>query len=307
MYNVSMNLQRKGARVNIFTSTLILLKPGIILSVGFTGFTGMVLANRGIPSLELLLIGLVSLLLSAAGAAILNNLLDRRIDTHMNRLSKRVEALQVVGEKTALTFAIIFILTSLFLSFRFINTLNGILTLVAILSYTVFYTLYLKRSSPYGTIIGGLPGALPVLIGYSVVNPGIGIDGIILFLFMILWQPPHFWAIAQKYKDDYKKAGIPVMPVVLGTRYTNIFMVLYSISLLPLSLSLWFFKYCSSYYAIAVIIFGVYFEYVMIQSALTNSNYGKAFGVSILYMLAVMASLVIDISLQNGIFKLYAL
>lgn len=307
MYNVSMNLQRKDAGVNIFTSTLILLKPGIILSVGFTGFTGMVLANRGIPSLELLLIGLASLLLSAAGAAILNNLLDRCIDTHMNRLSKRVEALQVVGEKTALTLAIIFILTSLFLSFSFINTLNGILTLVAILSYTVLYTLYLKRSSPYGTIIGGLPGALPVLIGYSVVNPGIGIDGIILFLFMILWQPPHFWAIAQKYKDDYKKAGIPVMPVVLGTRYTNIFMVLYSISLLPLSLSLWFFKYCSSYYAIAVIIFGVYFEYVMIQSALTNSNYGKAFGVSILYMLAVMASLVIDISLQNSIFKLYAL
>ena len=127
-----MNLQRKGTGVNIFTSTLILLKPGIILSVGFTGFTGMVLANRGIPSLELLLIGLASLLLSAAGAAILNNLLDRRIDTHMNRLSKRVEALQIVGGKTALTLAIIFILTSLFLSFRFINTLNGILTLVAI-------------------------------------------------------------------------------------------------------------------------------------------------------------------------------
>jgi len=153
---------------------------------------------------------------------------------------------------------------ALFISVYFINIINALLILLAILSYTVLYTLYLKRSSPYGTILGGLPGALPVLIGYSAIDPGLGIGAWILFIFMILWQPPHFWALAQMYKDDYKKANIPVMPVVFGSNYTNIFILLYSISLIPLSLSLWFFGICSEYYAILVLIVGIYFQYVML-------------------------------------------
>ncbi|MGH7791950.1 MAG: protoheme IX farnesyltransferase, partial [Thermodesulfobacteriota bacterium] len=255
---------------------------------------------RGIPSLDLTAFTISSLLLSAAGAAILNNILDKEVDIFMERLTKRVEALEVVGEKTALLIALTFITVSLFTSFYFLNIVNAILIISAILSYTLLYTLYLKRSSPYGTILGGIPGALPVLIGYSAIKPAIGMDGLILFLFMILWQPPHFWALAQKYKDDYKKAGVPVMPVVLGAKYTNILMLIYSLSLLPLSLSLWFFGYCSSYYAISVIVAVIYFEYAFIRSAIKTSEYGKAFGVSILYMLVVMASLVIDVSLNSG-------
>ncbi len=284
----------------IVSSTVLLLKPRIILSVGFTGFAGMVLAKGGIPSSDLTVFAISSLLLSASGAAILNNILDRNVDIFMERLTKRVEALEIVGEKAALLIASLFILVSLFVSFYFLNIVNAVLIISAILSYTLLYTLYLKRTSPYGTILGGLPGALPVLIGYSAVNPRIEIDGLILFLFMILWQPPHFWALAQKYKDDYKRAGVPVMPVVFGSKYTNIITLIYSLSLLPLSLSLWFFGYCSTYYAISVIIVGIYFEYAVIRSVVKNSEYGKAFGVSILYMLVLMASLVIDVSLNSG-------
>jgi protoheme IX farnesyltransferase len=290
---------KERAAGKILVSTILLSKPRIILSVAFTGFTGMVLAYRGVPPSDLILFCVSSLLFSAAGAAILNNLLDKQVDVLMERLTKRVEALKVVGERLALIISLSLIAVSLFISFYFINPLNGVLIISAILSYTFLYTLYLKRSSPYGTILGGLPGALPVLIGYSAINPRIGVGGIILFLFMILWQPPHFWALAQKYKEDYKRAGVPVMPVALGTKYTNIFILLYSLSLFPLSLSLWFFGYCSEYYATVAIIFGLYFEYIMIQSALKNSNYGKAFGTSILYMLVIMASLVIDISLNS--------
>ncbi len=284
----------------ILVSTLLLLKPRIILSVAFTGFAGMVLAQKGIPPLVLILLGVISLLLSAAGAAILNNIFDKQIDVLMKRLGRRVEALNVVGERTAFIIALLLIAISLFISFYFLNVVNGVLIIAAILSYTFLYTLYLKRSSPYGTIPGGIPGALPVLIGYSAIKPGLGIDGIILFLIMILWQPPHFWALAQMYKNDYKNAGVPVMPVALGEKYTNIFMLLYSLSLFPLSLSLWFLGYCSSFYAVMAIVTGVYFEYVMIRSVITNSNYGKAFGVSILYILVIMASLIIDISLGSG-------
>ena len=291
--------QVNRAPAKIVVSTILLSKPGIIVSVAFTGFAGMVLAARGIPSPGLIFTAVISLLLSAAGSAILNNVLDKQIDILMSRLSKRVDALEVVGEKTAVIISLVFIAVSLFISFYYLNVVNAALIIAAILSYTLLYTLYLKRSSPFGTILGGLPGALPILIGYSAVNPGIGIDGLILFVFMMLWQPPHFWALAQKYKLDYAKAGVPVMPVALGTKFTNIMIVLYSIALLPLSLSLWILGYCSAYYAIFAVISGLYFEYVIIKSALTNSDYGKAFGASILYMLIIMASLILDLAFHS--------
>ncbi len=284
----------------IVVSTILLSKPGIILSVAFTGVAGMVLANRGIPPLGLTLLTVVALLLSAAGSAILNNVLDKQIDTLMSRLSKRVDALEVVGEKTATLISLVFIAVSLFISFYYLNAVNGALIIAAILSYTLLYTLYLKRSSPYGTILGGLPGALPVLVGYTAVNSHIGVDGIILFVFMMLWQPPHFWALAQKYKLDYKRAGVPVMPVALGSKFTNVMILLYSIALLPLSLSLWILHYCSDYYAVFAIISGLYFEYVMIRSAVKNTDYGKAFGTSIIYMLIIMVSLILDLSLRSA-------
>ena len=253
----------------------------------------MVLANRGIPGGGLIFYTLISLFLSAGGAAILNNVLDKELDVLMDRLGKRVEAMKTVGDKQALVISIVLMVLALFISVYFINIVNALLIILAILSYTVLYTLYLKRSSPYGTIIGGIPGALPVLIGYSAIQPSLGIGAWILFVFMILWQPPHFWALAQKYKDDYKKANIPVMPVVFGQNYTNIFILLYSISLIPLSLSLWFFGICSEYFAILVLIVGIYFQYVMIRIVLSKSNYGKAFGVSILYMLLFMLILIL--------------
>ncbi len=114
---------------------------------------------------------------------------------------------------------------------------------------------------------------------------------------MMLWQPPHFWALAQKYKLDYKKAGVPVMPVALGAKFTNVMILIYSVSLLPLSLSFWFLGYTSAYFAILAIIFGGYFEYTIIRSTITNSGYGRAFATSIFYMLAIMAALILDLSL----------
>jgi protoheme IX farnesyltransferase len=293
--NTIENIDRAPAKIVV--STILLSKPGIILSVAFTGFAGMVLANRGLTPLRLTVEALLALLLSAAGSAILNNVLDKQLDVLMSRLSKRVDALEVVGERTAVVVSLVFIAVSLIISFYYLNFVNAVLIIAAILSYTLLYTLYLKRSSPYGTILGGIPGALPILVGYSAVNPQIGIDGLILFVFMMLWQPPHFWALAQKYKLDYKKAGVPVMPVAMGTKFTNVMILLYSVALLPLSLSLWFLNYCSYYYAVFAIISGLYFEYVMIRSALKNRGYGKAFATSIVYMLVIMASLILDLTL----------
>ncbi len=279
----------------IAVSTLILSKPRIIISVALTAFVGMVVAKKDLPPFYTMLWGTVSVLLSASGSAILNNVLDRNIDDKMSRLYERVEALDKLGKRNAVIISLLFIVASIVISFLFLNPINAFLIMVAILSYTFLYTLFLKRTSPFGTILGGIPGALPVLIGYSAAEPKIEIDGLILFAFMILWQPPHFWALAQKYKKDYKQAGIPVLPVVFGTQYTNIFILLYSLALIPLSLTLSLIGITSAYFAIFSLLAGGYFEYVIIKSIRSNSKYEKVFFTSIIYMLSIMLFITIDI------------
>lgn len=285
----------------IVVSAIVLSKPGIILSVAFTGFAGMVVAQRGIPETAIIFLGLISLLFSAAGSAILNNILDKGFDEKMERLSGRVEALETLGDRNAILISTALIVISLFVSVYYLNLVNTALIIAALLSYTLLYTLFLKRSSPFGTILGGIPGALPILIGYTAVTPGIGIEGVILFTFMMLWQPPHFWALAQKYKDDYSKAGIPVMPVVFGTKYTDMLILLYSISLIPLCLTLWLTGLSSEYFAIFSLLMGGYFEYTVVRSIINRDNYGKVFSTSIIYMLAIMCSLIIDIAVNQPV------
>ncbi len=282
----------------IVVSAVLLSKPGIITSVALTGYAGMVIAAKGVPSIHFILFGIVSLLLSAAGSAILNNVLDKEIDQKMDRLTKRVIAMDTLGSKNVLILSIMMILVSLMISSYFLNYINALLTLLAVLSYTVLYTLFLKRNSPFGTILGGIPGALPVLIGYSAVSSEFGINIFILFVFMMLWQPPHFWALAQKYRDQYEQAGIPVMPVAFGAKYTNILILLYSLTLIPLTLSFWLTGLTSAYFAIFALIVGFYFEYKVVKSVYDGKSYGTAFTTSIIYMLAIMLSLIIDISMR---------
>jgi|TARA_B000000557_G_scaffold258953_1_gene254089 protoheme IX farnesyltransferase len=276
-----------------------LSKPNIILSVGLTGLTGMVLANKSLPDFRLIFFTLLSLILSAAGAAIINNLIEQDRDKLMERLSKRVESLNLIGPRNLTIIASFLTTFSLGISFFLINSTNFIFTLLAILSYTIYYTLFLKRSSPFGTVLGGIPGALPVLIGFSSVDPHISIsymDGIIMFIFMMLWQPPHFWLLAQYQADDYKKAGFPVMPLIYGKKFTNYLIMIYSLSLLPFSLFFWFNGSASNSYAVSAIILGLSFLYIVYKSFKDNTKYKSAFLFSILYMLLIHISLIINIA-----------
>lgn len=280
-------------------SAVILSKPGIIVSVAFTGLAGMVVANRALPSGGMIFLCVVSLLLSAGGAAILNNLLDKKIDRQMSRLSKRVEALRVLGDRNAWIISILMMIVALVVSFFYFNYINTALILLAILSYTLFYTLFLKRTSPFGTILGGVPGALPVLIGYTAIKPALQLDAMIVFVFMMLWQPPHFWVLAQKYRKDYEKAGINVLPVALGTKYTNMLILIYSLSLIPLTFILWLTGTNTVYFAALAAMAGIYFNYLVIRSIFANRGYGKAFSASIIYMLLIMLGIVVDIVVKS--------
>ena len=115
----------------------------------------------------------------------------------------------------------------------------------------------------------------------------------------MLWQPPHFWALAQKYKNDYKNAKIPVLPVVFGKEYTNILILIYSLSLVPITLILWLIGLNTVYFAFFATLAGIYFNYVVINSIRKDSGYGKAFAISILYMLSIMLFVIVDIIIKS--------
>lgn len=288
-----------GRSAGLLGSAVLIAKPGIAAGVAVAGMAGMVLAERGVPPPRILLIGLASILLAASGSAILNGVFDAPMDARMPRLSGRVAAMGRVGTRGASLIALFLIAAALFLAYRYLNGTATLLLLSAVLSYTVLYTLVFKRRSPYGTIPGGIPGALPILIGYSAVAGRIGPDGWILFLVMLLWQPPHFWALALKYRDQYREAGVPVLPVVRGEGYTRVLIFLYAVALLPMTLALWVFGYCSGFFATAAILLWAGFLLSSYRNAVARRRYGRAFGASIAYLMLLLAALVLDVTLRS--------
>lgn len=280
-------------------SALLIAKPGIGAGVAAAGLAGMVLGRGGVPDPGILLVCLASILSAASGSAIVNGIFDAPMDARMPRLSRRVMAMGRVGTRGAVLLSLVLIAAGLFLAHRYLNGTAALLLLAAVFSYTVLYTLCLKRRSPYGTIPGGIPGALPVLIGYSAVSGHVGLDGWILFLVMLLWQPPHFWALALKHQEEYREAGVPVLPVVRGEPYTRVMIFVYAVALLPMSLALWAFGYCSPAFAGAAAALWGLFLLASYRNVVSRRRYGRAFGASIAYILALFASLILDVTLRG--------
>jgi protoheme IX farnesyltransferase len=277
-------------------SALLISKPGIVTGVSLAGLAGMVLAAGGMPGAGVVLPCLACVIAASSGAAVMNGLLDAPMDARMPRLAARVVAMRRVGSEGALALSFGLILASLVVSYRFFQVLTAVLVLAAVLSYTILYTLVLKRRSPYGTIPGGIPGALPVLIGYSAAAGRIGVDGIILFLVMLLWQPPHFWTLALAHMEEYRDAGVPVLPVALGEPYTKILIFLYAVSLLPTTLALWAFGYCSGGFALAALVLWCFFLLSCYRNVVGRRRYRRAFGASILYMMGILLAVIMDVS-----------
>jgi protoheme IX farnesyltransferase len=278
-------------------SAVLLVKPGIIAAVALEGFAGMVLARRGLPPPGTAIPGLACLLGAAGGSAILNGVLDADTDGKMPRLSRRIEALRSLGRRRAAAAALAAIAASFIVSALVLNKVVFLLLAAAAAGYAVLYTLIWKRRSPYGTIPGSVPGALPVLIGYAAVNPGLGADGMILFLFLLLWQPPHFWALALKHREEYRAAGVPVLPVAFGERYTKVLIFLYAAALPPLSLSLWALGGLSPFFGWASLLLGAAFLAAYYGGTVATRRYGRAFAASIAYLALVLLALLLDIFL----------
>ena len=276
-------------------SAILLVKPGIVAAVTLSGLSGMVLAHRGVPPPGKTLLALGCILAAAGGSAALNTVLDAGIDGKMPRLTRRIAALRALGRGNVAAAALAAIAASLLLSARFLNGTTCLLLAAAAGGYAVLYTLIWKRRSPYGTIPGAVPGALPVLIGYAAVNPRIGMDGVLLFLILVLWQPPHFWALALRHQEEYRAAGIPALPVTFGEPYTKVLIFLYAAALLPLSLSLWALGYLSARFGWAAAVLGAGFLAAFYRDTVATRRYGRAFAASIVYLTLLLLSLLADV------------
>ncbi len=232
---------RRAARTRgeLVRGYVALTKPRIIELLLVTTVPAMVLAERGLPSLWLIVATLVGGSLAAGSANTINCYVDRDIDVKMHRTERRPLARDVVTPGEALRFGIVLgILATLWLG-AFVNWLSAGLGVAAILFYVFVYTIGMKRTTPQNIVIGGAAGCVPVLIGWASVTGRVSIDAWVLFAIIFFWTPPHFWALAMRFSDDYARAGVPMLPVVAGERETSRQIVLYSWLMVAVSLLLY--------------------------------------------------------------------
>ena len=215
---------------------LALTKPRIIELLLVTTVPTMFVAEQGVPSVWLMVATVLGGTFAAGGANATNMVVDADIDALMERTKDRPLVTGVVSPRNALVFAITLEVVAFAWLVAFVNLLSAVLAVSATLFYVFVYTLWLKRTSTQNIVIGGAAGAVPVLVGWSAVTNSLGWAPIVLFLVIFYWTPPHFWALAIRYRDDYAKAEVPMLPVVASLETTARRILFYTVILVALTL-----------------------------------------------------------------------
>jgi len=273
-----------------------LTKPRVVILIVFTAVVGMFLAVPGLPPLEALLFGTFGIGVAASSAAVVNHVLDARIDVHMTRTRGRPLPQGKLSERQALIFAAILCVASMLTLWFMVNPLTAVLTFASLIGYAVIYTVYLKRATPQNIVIGGAAGAAPPVLGWTAVTGEIHGDALILFLIIFIWTPPHFWALAIAKKDEYARAGIPMLPVTHGNAFTRLFILLYTILLLLITIL----PYLSGlsgliYLLTALVLGGMFLRYaIKLKSDEGLELPMRVFRFSINYLMILFAALLVD-------------
>ena len=273
-----------------------LCKPKIVLLLTITALVGMLLSINFYSNI---LDGLASLLgfaLLAGASAALNQIFDRETDKNMNRTKTRPLASGEISLFSALTFTAILLFVGSSLLLYFSNLLTLLITTFGFIFYSLIYTIYLKWSTPQNIVIGGLSGALPPLIGWTAVNNDISLLPLTLVLVIFLWTPPHFWPLAIDRLDEYKKEGVPMMPIAKGVSRTKKEMVVYAILLLAASLAPFFYGLTGYFYLISTTTLNLHFIYLCIAYLNDRENElsMKIFNFSVKYMFLFFLATYID-------------
>ena len=258
MTTVSATVVGRRSFISVARAYVALTKPRIIELLLVTTVPVMILAARGWPSTWTLAATLVGGTLAAGSANTINCVVDRDIDAVMTRTRRRPMVRSEVGAVAALRFGIVLGMLSTLLLGVAVNWVSALLADAAILFYVFVYTLGLKRRTPSNIVIGGAAGCFPVLIGWSAVRGDVGWPAVVLFAVVFLWTPPHFWALAMRFKDDYAAAGVPMLPVVAKPSYVTLQIVVYSWAMVAASLALVPFG-AGWLYAVSAVVLGAVF------------------------------------------------
>jgi protoheme IX farnesyltransferase len=280
-----------------------LTKPRIIELLLVTTVPTMIVAEGGLPSLWLMVATVVGGTLAAGGANAVNMYVDRDIDARMERTKGRPLVTGVVSARSALVFAVgIEALAFLWLTLT-VNLISAVLALAACLFYVFVYTLWLKRSSSQNIVIGGAAGAVPVLIGWSSVTGTVSITAWLLFGVIFFWTPPHFWALAIRYRDDYAGVDVPMMPVVADDRSTVRQMVTYAVVVVVLSVAAGVTGSLGALYFAVAIVGGVAFTWScagLFRDA-SPERAMRVFKYSIWHLSALFAAMAVDVLVRFGL------
>jgi protoheme IX farnesyltransferase len=273
-----------------------LTKPRILLLVIFTGLPVMAMANEGWPGFPFAAVTLLGIALAAGAANALNCYLERDRDALMERTSGRPLPAQQISPRAALIFALALGVTSIALLYFVAGSVAAALGVASILFYVFVYTIWIKPRSPLNAVIGGAAGAAAPLISDAAVNGHVGAAGWLLFAIVFFWQPPHVWAIALFRKDDYERAGIPMMPSVVGDQPTRWRMLFYSLALVPVTLAPVLLGLLGWIYLAAALPLDAWFVWLAVRVLRERSEAAarSMFHVSLLFLFALFFSMLLD-------------
>lgn len=288
---------RPGAVRSVVAAYVALTKPRIIELLLITTVPSMVLAAGRWPDTWLVVATLIGGTMSAGGANALNSYIDRDIDAVMRRTRRRPMPRHDVSPRNALVFGVVLGAAGFAWLFAFTTWLAAALSAAALLFYVFVYTLALKRSSPSNIVIGGAAGAAPALIGWAAVTGTVAIPAWVLFLVVFYWTPPHFWALAIRYEDDYATAGVPMLPVVAGVEATTRRMLLYTGLMVGVSLLLVPLAGMGWTYLVAALLLGAWFVFETWRVYRDPGRAMKLFTTSTVYLSALFAAVMLDVLL----------
>jgi heme o synthase len=274
----------------------VLTKPRVVQLIVFCAVIGMLLASPGLPDWRIALAATVGIWLVAGAAAAFNCLVEQGIDAKMARTSWRPTAKGQLSNTETLIFSAALCTLGSVILYVFVNPLTVWLTLATFVGYAVIYTVVLKPATPQNIVIGGASGAMPPVLGWAAVTGEVGAESLILCLIIFLWTPPHFWALALYRVEDYRKAGLPMLPVTHGSEFTRLHVFLYTLILFAATLL----PYIAGmsgliYLASAVVLGAIFIVYAwQLWREYSEALARKTFRFSIWHLMLLFAALLID-------------
>ncbi len=272
-------------------------KPKVVALIVFTAIVGMFLAVPALPPLHALIFGTLGIGLAASSAAAINHVVDRRFDQKMARTMLRPIPTGHLTTTQALTYAAIIGIASMVILWVLVNPLTAVLTFASLIGYAVLYTVWLKHITPQNIVIGGAAGAAPPVLGWTAVTGHVDPYSLLLFLIIFAWTPPHFWALAIARREEYSRAGIPMLPVAYGVEFTRLHILLYTIILCIVTLLPWLTGMTGLIYLAAAVVLGAIFVRHAIALRRKDSPAHlpmTVFRYSINYLMFLFAALLVD-------------